>query len=308
MKTIFKMLISIILLLLVVFVILQKSDIPLEALKGKYCNDASKFIEMDGMNVHYKIEGEGNPIVLIHGTGSVLQTWDEWTDSLVRHNYKVIRLDMPGFGITGPRKDNDYSIKMYVNFLDKFMQKIGIDTFALSGNSLGGEIAWCYAATFPQKVKELILVDPSGFYAKDKKNGAIVFKLARIKWMAALMSKIDTKMIVEKTVKDVYEDDSKIKPSTVQMYYDMSLRAGNRASFSARVQQIGKEVLPPVSAIHSPTLIMWGKQDKLIDISMAEHFKAIPNSTLIVYEGVGHSPQEEIPAKSVSDVLSFMKK
>ena len=114
MKTIFKMLISIILLLLVVFVILQKSDIPLEELKGKYCNVASKFIEMDGMNVHYKIEGEGNPIVLIHGTGSVLQTWDEWTDSLVRHNYKVIRLDMPGFGITGPRKDNDYSIKMYV--------------------------------------------------------------------------------------------------------------------------------------------------------------------------------------------------
>lgn len=307
MKKLLKILAVITAILLIAFFAIQKKSIPLEELKKKYCNEASRFVEVDSMNVHYRIEGEGTPVVLIPGTGAVLQTWDGWTDSLIRHHYKVIRLDMPAFGLTGPRQDNDYSVKTYVAFLDRFLQKIGVDTFALGGNSLGGEIAWCYAATYPQKVRELILVDPGGFYAKDKGNGAIIFKLAKIKWLASLMSKMDTKVIVEKTVKDVYEDDSKIQPSTIQMYYDMSMREGNRESFSARVQQIGKDALPDVASIKAPTLILWGKQDKLIDVSMTSHFTVIPQSKLIVYDGVGHSPQEEIPAKSVTDVLRFLK-
>jgi pimeloyl-ACP methyl ester carboxylesterase len=91
------------------------------------------------------------------------------------------------------------------------------------------------------------------------------------------------------------------------MYYDMSMREGNRESFSARVQQIGKDALPDVASIKAPTLILWGKQDKLIDVSMASHFTTIPQSKLVVYDGVGHSPQEEIPEKSVTDLLGFLK-
>ncbi|MBK9330106.1 MAG: alpha/beta hydrolase [Sphingobacteriales bacterium] len=294
-------------LLIIAFFALQKKAIPLEELKSKYANEHSQFLDMDGMKVHYRIEGEGKPIVLIHGTGACLQTWDGWTDSLTAHGFKVIRLDMPAFGLTGPRKDNDYSIRMYVEFLDEFLSRHQIDTFAIAGNSLGGEIAWCYAVAHPEKVNNLILVDPAGFYSKDKGNKAIVFKLAKIKWLAALMAKIDTKVIVDKTVKDVYEDDSKIKKETIQMYYDMSMREGNRESFSARVQQIDSEKHPDISTIQIPTLILWGKQDKLIDVSMADNFIKIPHSKLVVYDGVGHSPQEEIPAKSAEDVMSFIQ-
>ena len=107
------------------------------------------------MQVHYRVEGEGMPIVLIHGTGSCLQTWDTWTDTLQKNNFKVIRLDMPGFGLTGARKDKDYSVKTYINFLDTFLQRIHIDTFAIAGNSLGGEIAWRYALEHPSKVSTL---------------------------------------------------------------------------------------------------------------------------------------------------------
>ncbi len=295
-------------ILIVAFFVFKKKSIPLEELKKKYANTASKFIELDSMQVHYRVEGEGQPIVLIHGTGAALQTWDGWTDSLVKHHYKVIRLDIPAFGLTGPRKDNDYSAKMYVDFLDRFTHAIGIDTFALGGNSLGGEIAWKYAVAHPGKVSRLILVDPAGFYSKDKGNGAIIFKLAKIEWFAALMSKLDTKIIVEKTLKDVYEDDTKITDKQVQLYYDMSLREGNRESFSQRVQQIAKEPTLDPSVIAAPTLIQWGKEDKLIDISMLEHFKKIPNNTIVIYDKTGHSPQEEIPAKSVQDVISFMEK
>ncbi|MFN8283208.1 MAG: alpha/beta hydrolase [Chitinophagales bacterium] len=305
MKKLSKIVAIIIILLGIGFFATQKKSIPLDELKKKYCNADSKFIEIDDLNVHYKIEGEGKPVVLIHGTGAALQTWDGWTDSLKKY-YKVVRIDMPAFGITGPRKDNDYSSKMYVDFLDKFLTKIGIDTFALAGNSLGGEIAWKYTYTHPEKVSKLILLDPAGFYTKEKGNGAIIFKLAKIKWLAALMSKMDTKIIVNQTLKDVYFDDTKITAAKKQLYYDMSLREGNRESFSARVQQIGKELILDISKIKTPTLTIWGKQDELLDISLIENFKKIANNKIIEYDNCGHSPQEEIPAISSNDAISFL--
>ncbi|MEZ5025393.1 MAG: alpha/beta hydrolase [Chitinophagales bacterium] len=307
MKKLIKFVVILICLLIVTFFILQKKSIPLETLKERYTTTASQFLELDGMQVHYRIEGKGKPIVLIHGTGSALQTWDEWTKQLVLDSFKVIRLDMPAFGLTGPRADKDYSIKMYVDFLDRFLQKIGVDTFALGGNSLGGEIAWKYAVAHPEKVSKLILVDPAGFYAPEKQNGAIIFKLVKNKWLADLFSKLDTKIIVDSTLKDVYEDDSKITDKMKNLYYDMSMREGNRESFSARVQQIEKEPKVDVAKVEAPTLIQWGKEDKLIDISMLENFKKIPNHLIKIYEHCGHVPQEEIPIVSVNDVIHFLK-
>ncbi|MCB0507957.1 MAG: alpha/beta hydrolase [Bacteroidetes bacterium] len=307
MKKLIKFVVILICLLIVTFFILQKKSIPLETLKERYTTTASQFLELDGMQVHYRIEGKGKPIVLIHGTGSALQTWDEWTKQLVLDSFKVIRLDMPAFGLTGPRADKDYSIKMYVDFLDRFLQKIGVDTFALGGNSLGGEIAWKYAVAHPEKVSKLILVDPAGFYAPEKQNGAIIFKLVKNKWLADLFSKLDTKIIVDATLKDVYEDDSKITDKMKNLYYDMSMREGNRESFSARVQQIEKEPKVDVAKVEAPTLIQWGKEDKLIDISMLENFKKIPNHLIKIYEHCGHVPQEEIPIVSVNDVIHFLK-
>lgn len=307
MKTLFKIIAGIALILFVAFFFIQKKSIPYDTLKEKYKMPSSKFIEIDGMNVHYSIEGEGTPILLIHGTGSVLQTWNAWSAALLKNNFKVIRLDLPAFGLTGPRSDNDYSAKTYVAFLDRFMQKIGIDSFAIAGNSLGGELAWKYAYKFPQKVSKLILVDPAGFYSAEKGNGAIVFKLAKVKWLAQLMSKMDTRILVNRTLEDVYFDDSKISDATREMYYDMSLREGNRESFTARVQQIGNEPSLDVSKIQAPTLTMWGKQDELLDISLLSHFTKIPHHKEIVYDNCGHSPQEEIPEISVKDAIDFLK-
>ena len=307
MKKLFRLLALFAVVLMVAFFALQKKSIPLQELKSKYTTPASAFLEVDGMQVHYRVEGEGMPIVLIHGTGSCLQTWDTWTDTLQKNNFKEIRLDMPGFGLTGAQKDKDYSVKTYINFLDTFLQRIHIDTFAIAGNSLGGEIAWRYALEHPSKVSKLILIDPAGFYSKEHGNEAIVFKLAKIKWIANLMSKADTKIVVNQTLKDVYEDDSKITAKQQQLYYDMSLREGNRESFSDRVQQVGNEPQLDISKIVTPTLIQWGKEDKLINISMLDNFKKIPNRKVVIYDNCGHSPQEEIPARSVTDAIKFLK-
>ena len=95
-------------------------DISVDELKVDYTNKYSKFINVDDLQVHYRIEGEGTPIVLIHGTASSLHTWDAWTAELKKTN-KVIRMDLPAFGLTGPNATADYSIKSYTNFLHKFL-------------------------------------------------------------------------------------------------------------------------------------------------------------------------------------------
>jgi len=128
------------------------------------------------MNVHYRDEGEGFPIVLIHGTAASLHTWDDWTDELKKTN-RVIRMDLPAFGITGPNKNADYSLQAYTDFLNSFIDKLKLEKFHLAGNSLGGNIAWNYAADYPQKVEKLILVDASGL--PTNKEPPSIFKMAK---------------------------------------------------------------------------------------------------------------------------------
>ena len=135
------------LIILLIFVIGNGvyADISIEDLKNEYANEQSQFIEVNEMNVHYRDEGKGFPIVLIHGTAASLHTWNDWTKELKKTN-RVIRMDLPAFGITGPNKNADYSLQAYTDFLNSFIDKLKLEKFHLAGNSLGGNIAWNYAA------------------------------------------------------------------------------------------------------------------------------------------------------------------
>ncbi len=209
------------------------SDIPVEILKEKYANEFSKFVEIDGMQVHYRVEGKGMPIVLIHGTGSSLHTWDDWTTKL-KENYQVIRMDLPAFGLTGPNKSGDYSIKKYTQFLEKFVVKMKIDSMFLAGNSLGGNIAWDYTSKNSQKVQKLILVDASGL--PTNKPQPWIFKMAKTPVLSKLFLYITPKSVIEDNMKQVYEDDAKITNTLITRYHDLALRTGNRQAFIDRAK------------------------------------------------------------------------
>jgi len=112
-----------------------------DALLEKYTNSHSKFVSLDGNRVHYRDEGQGEVIVLLHGTASSLHTWDEWVQGLSKE-YRVIRMDLPGFGLTGPDQENRYEVDDDVAFLNNFLAKLGLNSVHLAGSSLGGRIAW----------------------------------------------------------------------------------------------------------------------------------------------------------------------
>ena len=149
---------KIILLIVVVFGILMGSlailfgyqDLPLETLKKTYATTNSQFMLLEGMEVHYRDEGpktDSIPIVLIHGTGASLHTFNDWATTLSEHR-RVLRMDLPAYGLTGPFLDRNYSTPHYVAFIAAFLEELGVEHCVLAGNSLGGKIAWNFIVMY----------------------------------------------------------------------------------------------------------------------------------------------------------------
>ncbi len=308
MKTLLKIILFLVIVLGTVFLLLNEKDISIEEAKKVLTDEQSQFVEVDGMDVHYKIEGTGFPIVLVHGTGAILQTWDAWTEVMVEVGFQVIRMDLMAFGLTGVPKKEDYSTMAFVDFLDKFLEVIEIDSFHLIGNSLGGHIAWQYALDHPEKVAKLVLIAPSGMF-KEGGNSSLVFKMAESKTLSKWLLNIGTKMMVKNTLKECYFDDQKITKAKINQYHTASLRSGNRQAFLNRVLAVKEERTDEINQIKNHTLLLWGDKDLLVPVEFAPIFhERLPNSKLMIYENMGHVPQEEIPEKSVSDALRFLAK
>jgi pimeloyl-ACP methyl ester carboxylesterase len=295
-------------LILLALAFLYERDLSIEEAMSVLADDRSSFVEIEEMRVHYKREGNGFPVVLIHGTGAMLQTWDEWARILAEQNYELIRMDLQSFGLTGPRPDGDYSIDSYVDFLEQFIDEMELDSFHLVGNSLGGNIVWHYAVNHQDKIGKMVLIAPSGFQTEDK-EGSLAFELAKRKWLGNILKNLGTSFFVRKTLEDVYYDDSKITEKTYQQYLAASKRAGNREAFIQRLRTEQQAETGQLSNIHTPTLLMWGDQDVLVPHHLSARFAAaLPHDTLIVYPDVGHIPMEEIPEQSAKDALDFFKR
>ncbi len=285
------------------------SDISVDDLAKEYVNDQSMFVDIDGMQVHYRDEGQGMPVVLIHGTAASLHTWDDWTSELIK-THRVIRMDLPAFGLTGPNKTRDYSIKSYKKFMDDFITQMEIDSFHLAGNSLGGNIAWNYALEHPEKVQKLILVDASGLPTGKPKPW--IFKMANIPVLNTGFLYYTPKFLIEKNIKEVYADDSKITDQLLTRYHKMALREGNRQAFVDRAKLDFKQdsltTIDRLKSIQNPTLLIWGEQDDWIPLVCGKAMNEnIPNSTLEVLKNSGHVPMEENPEESVEMLKRFLE-
>ncbi len=289
--------------IIAVFLILKQPDIPFNELVKKYTNKESKLIEVDGQKVHYRQEGEGPHLLLLHGTASSLHTWDGWVEELKNH-FTITRLDLPAFGLTGAHPDGNYSIDFYTSFLNEFVNQLDLDSLHVAGNSLGGGIAWSYALSHPEKVSKLVLIDASGY-----PSGEIpfVFKLARNDLTADLLKSITPRSFVEKNIQDVYYNDSKINDLLIDRYYELTLAPGNRQAFIDRARINMGYNHKRLSEIKAPTLILWGKYDEWVPLENAYKFNNnIEGSELVILES-GHVPMEENPVITATRVKSFLK-
>lgn len=284
-------------------------DRDVESLKARWAPPPSQFVDIMGMSVHVRDEGprdDAEPIVLLHGTSASLHTWDGWTEAL-KGQRRVIRMDLPGFGLTGPMPDGNYRLTRYSEFVIALMDHLGVQKAVLAGNSFGGNLAWKVAVDHPQRVSKLVLVDAAG-YPYDAQSVPIGFKIAQIPALKPLMQNTLPRSMIESSVRNVYGDPSMVTEELVDRYYELTLRAGNRAALGERFSQSpGGEFAQQIPSITQPTLILWGGQDRLIPPNNAEKFKQdIQGSRVVMFDALGHVPHEEDPAATVAAVQAFL--
>jgi pimeloyl-ACP methyl ester carboxylesterase len=280
-------------------------DRPLDELKQRYAFPDSQFVPVEGMEVHCRITGQGEPFVLLHDADNSLHTWTSWTDSLARH-YRVISVDLPGFGLTGPHPHGSYSAFMYANFLEAFVGQLGLERFHLAGNGIGAEIAWFYAAEHRDRLHHLVLLDAPGF---EPPSRGWLRLLARTPVLNRILWKITPREFLRLHLEQIFTDDQQVTPALLQRHLDLLLRPGNRKAFTDRAQVSNNR--PPVEEliqrISVPTLILWGAEDTQISPRYAYEFhRLIPGSLLKIYQNTGHWPQQENAAQTAHDVLEFL--
>ncbi len=297
------------LLLLVLFIVCER-DRPVKELIPIYTNSSSQFTSILGMQVHYRDQGvqsDSVPLILLHGMSSSLNTWDSVVFYLANHR-RVISLDLPGFGLTGPSPENMYNFDYYNKFIDSFTRRLQLAKFTLVGNSMGGSIAWNYALFNPAVVDKLVLIDAAG-YPKRGESGSLGFKIASTPVINNILLFATPKALVRKSLETIYFDQSRVTDAQVERFHDMAIREGNRAaallifkgSFGTS-QFKGK-----IKEIKTPTLVLWGEKDNLISVENAYQFNQdIKGSKLEVYPNVGHVPMEEVPERVAKSILDFI--
>ena len=280
-------------------------DVPAASLMEKYAGPQSRFVEIDGLKVHYRDRGprDAPALVLLHGSSASLHTWEGWAAAL-EDRFRVISLDLPAHGLTGPWPEvGDYSLNGYADFLDRFADRLGLKRFSLAGNSMGGAVAWTYAGRNPQRVDKLILIDAAGYPRPDSRR---FFGLARLPGAELLLRWFTPRFVVAATIRSIYGDPAKVDDALIDRYRDMVLRAGNRGAIRARFAQFAPD-LALLQALDMPVLVMWGAKDRIVLPADAFRFQNdIADARLQIHEQVGHVPMEEIPARSAADARAFL--
>jgi pimeloyl-ACP methyl ester carboxylesterase len=284
-------------------------ELTVEDLRARWAPPPSVFLDVAGIKVHLRDEGprdDASPIVLLHGTGSSLHAWDDWASALTDRR-RVIRYDMAGFGLTGPSPDGVYSVDDDVRLLIAVLDRLGVERCVLGGNSLGGAVAWRTALAHPARVDKLILVDAGGYPAHSQ-SIPIGFRLARLPVISSLLTHTLPRSLVVQGLHNTFGDPGRVTPEMVERAIAMNQREGNRRALVERFRQRRPDGLAQrIPELKLPTLIVWGGRDRLIPPEDAERFRRdIAGSVLAVFDDLGHAPEEEDPARTVTAVKRFL--
>lgn len=281
-------------------------DVPAEKLESEYTNEESEFARVAGARVHYRDQGprDAPAVVLVHGFASSLHTWEGWVNRL-GDRYRLVSLDLPAFGLTGPNESGEYGVGYYADVVDALADELGLDTFSLAGNSMGGEVSWRYALDNPDRVDKLLLVDSAGLPGGG--DEFLIITLARYPVLDRIPRHITPRSSVRSLVKSAYADDSLVTDDLVERYYDLLRREGNREAIVKRLRDPAESRADEIPEIDVPTLVMWGNEDTWITPEHADRFvEDIPGAELVTYDGVGHVPMEEAPETSASDAADYL--
>ncbi len=297
--------IAVLFALMAAVLVLRTPDKTRSALEAKYLRAPTDYVVVAGLRLHVRDSGPKTApvLVMLHGFGSSLHTWEPWAAALAGQ-YRVIRYDLPGSGLTGADPTGDYTDARGMAVLLALLDQLGIARATLIGNSLGGRLAWTFAATHADRVDRLVLIAPDGFASEGIEYG----KAADVPSLLHLMKYTLPKSMLRSGLVPAYGDPARLSNAIVDRYYDLMLAPGVR---QAQITKMGQVVLQPpeplLAKIAAPTLLLWGDRDAMVPVTnAADYLKVMTRARLVTLPGLGHVPFEEDPARSLVPVAAFL--
>lgn len=263
----------------------------------EFTDATSRFVDLDGMRVHVRRAGTGPTLVLLHGSGWSLHVFDTVTE-LLADRFDVVRPDLPGFGLTGPRPDRDYSIGAYVSFLDRLLEPLDVGPFVLAGHSFGGQIAWIYALAHPDRLRGLVLMNATGYPDKDV---PLALRLARIPPLRPVLRRLGSRAATARNLAGLVGPGSTVvDDALVDRVHALMSRPGARDAFIDFANTDHPDRSAEIAAIRTPTLVLSSE-----GVS-GQHFgRDLPDSREVVLPGVGHLMPAEAPAEVSRAITAF---
>ncbi|HYX00607.1 MAG TPA: alpha/beta hydrolase [Reyranella sp.] len=282
-------------------------SLPPEMLIARYANDQSKFVDVGGVRAHVRDQGnrDGIPVVLVHGSMGSLHMWEGWVRELGKQA-RLISFDLPGHGLTGAWPRDEYTVEAYADFLEVLVDALNLDRFVLVGHSLGGAVAWSFAATRPERVSQLVLVDAAG-YPRQSGDAPLPTRLARLPVVGDIGIYFKPERLVRRSLAEVYADPALVTPERVKRYAELQRFPGNREATVQRARTQEPLDPTPLRRLAVPTLILWGAADRWVPVADAFRFQHdIKGAKLEIFEKLGHNPMEEDPKATAAAVSAFL--
>lgn len=284
-------------------------DIPLAQLEARY-GQGAETAEVDGLQIHYRLEGltaaDAPTIVLIHSHFFEMGIWDQSLPVYAK-DYRVLRYDLAGHGLTGPDPSGIYSVERDVALLEGLLDQLGITgKVTLVGSSLGGNVAFTFAAGYPERVAKLVLMNSGGLKREKRQSGREMPG-----WADKVMPLVPPAAF-HKFLRWMIVDDSLVTDELAERFVNMWRREGNRVAEIARLRQHeAGDVDAVLAKITAPTLVLWGEDNPQLPYAMANQFKdrltAAARVSVKIYPGVGHQLPIERPEQSAEDTLAFLR-
>lgn len=286
-------------------------DLAPDEVLTRYGGDNVHRVELEGQALYYRLDGPSvgsAPVVLlVHSHYFDSRMFDSWTQ-ILQQDFTVVRFDMTSHGLTGPDITNDYSMARSLWLMEGLLSHLGVSTVAVVGSSLGGNMAFHWAAQYPERVSHLVLANSGGLKREQnsKRSAAGIAP-----WFYRVFYFVP-EVAYRKFLQWMIVDDTRVDDGLVDRFHTMFRREGNRQAEMERMRtfDVGNPDLV-LASVTAPTLLLWGEDNPQLPAALVGDFRqrlsAAERVRSIVYPDVGHVLPLESPYQAANDILDFLQ-
>lgn len=283
-------------------------ELPITELASRYQLPDSQFIDVDGVRVHYVDRGSGPPVVLLHASFLSLRSWDALSAQL-EGRFRVIRLDLSGAGLTGDDPTGRYGIERNIELVRGLLAHLSLSSVAVVGTSSGGIAAFRYAASYPDEVSRLLLINSAGMPRTAATNPNLVHRPA-FRLAAWVQARYRSRKFWAESLAGNFVPPHQPSADLIDMTYDMNRRAGIRAINALYLANFSTgDPQQVLGTVRAPTLVLWGLENRTVmhlEADVFAHWLSAAPLEVRKYPGLGHYAYIEEPAVVARDVADFL--